>query len=212
MRYMPSPPSVISCERAAVMSTPGAEMSGFMPPEPASGPVLENQARLSCLSVAATVSADAAAPGVEMVSGPALPAAMTNRVPYCAERASTVWDIGSLPSDGTVSPRLMLTTSAPDSAAHCMPAMTQESWPKPSAPPSTFPAIRSAPGATPLKSPPEAAPVPTIVLATWVPCPLTSVIASPGTKLAVPSIWPCRSGWLTSMPVSSTATFTPLPS
>ena len=27
------------------------------------------------------------------------------------------------------------------------------------------------------------------------PCPLTSVMASPGTKLAVPSIWPARSGW-----------------
>ncbi len=105
----------------------------------------------------------------------------------------------------------MLTTSAPDSAAHCMPAMTQESWPEPSAPPRTLPTNRSAPGATPLLSPPEAAPEPTIVPATCVPCPLTSVTASPGTKLAVPSIRPAKSGWLTSMPVSSTATLTPLP-
>ena len=54
--------------------------------------------------------------------------------------------------------------------------------------------------------------MPTIVEATWVPWPLTSVMASPGTKLAVPSIWDSRSGWCRSMPVSSTATFTPLPS
>ena len=44
------------------------------------------------------------------------------------------------------------------------------------------------------------------------PWPLMSVMASPGTKLAVPSIWDSRSGWCRSMPVSSTATFTPLPS
>jgi len=37
------------------------------------------------LSVAATVSAEAAAPGAEMLCGPALPAAMTNSVPYCAD-------------------------------------------------------------------------------------------------------------------------------
>lgn len=82
------------------MSTPGAAMSGFMPPEWASGPVLEKDASRSCLSVAATVSAAAAAPGAEMLSGPALPAAMTNSVPYCAESASTICDIGSLPSVG----------------------------------------------------------------------------------------------------------------
>ena len=80
---------------------------------PVSGPVLEKPARSSCLSTAPTVSADAAAPGVEIVSGPALPAAITKSVPYCSESASTASDIGSLPSDGVESPRLMLTTSAP---------------------------------------------------------------------------------------------------
>ena len=51
-----------------------------------------------CLSTAPTVSAAAAAPGEPMVSGPSLPAAMTNSVPYCADSASTACDIGSLPS------------------------------------------------------------------------------------------------------------------
>jgi homoaconitase/3-isopropylmalate dehydratase large subunit len=48
--YMPSP-LIISCERAAVMSTPGAEMSGLIAPDTASGPVLENHASSSCLSI-----------------------------------------------------------------------------------------------------------------------------------------------------------------
>ena len=127
VRYIPSPPSVMSCERAAVMSTPGATRSGLRAPDTVSGPVLENPASWSCLSTAPTVSADAAAPGDEMLSGPALPAAITKRVPYCSESASTACDIGSLPSDGATSPRLMLTTLAPDDAAHSMPARTQES-------------------------------------------------------------------------------------
>jgi len=104
----------MSCDRAAVMSTPGAEMSGLSAPVFVSGPVLENDAKASCLSTAPTVSAEAAAPGVEIDSGPALPAAITKRVPYSAESASTACDIGSLPSDGATSPRLMLTISAPD--------------------------------------------------------------------------------------------------
>ena len=41
VRYIPVPPSVISCDRAAVMSTPGAVMSGLSAPLPVSGPVLE---------------------------------------------------------------------------------------------------------------------------------------------------------------------------
>ena len=49
-----------------------------------------------------------------------------------------------------------------------MPAMIQESWPKPSLP-RTLPTTRSAPGATPFSVPPEAAPVPAMVEATWVP-------------------------------------------
>ena len=84
-----------------------------------------------------------------MDSAPALPAAMTNRVPYCTVSASTAIDIGSEPSDTVESPRLMLTMSAPDWAAHSMPASTHESAPNPSLP-STLPTMRSAPGATPV--------------------------------------------------------------
>ncbi len=62
--------------------------------------MLEKGASWSCVSVAATVSAEEAAPGAETLSGPAFPAAMTNNVPYCADSASTVCDIGSLPSVG----------------------------------------------------------------------------------------------------------------
>src|SRR6478752_5389703 len=131
VRYIPVSPSVMSCDRAAVMSTPGAEMSGLSAPLFVSGPVLEKEASASCLSTAPTVSADAAAPGAEIDSGPALPEAITKRVPYCSERVSTACDIGSLPSEGATSPRLMLTTRAPDSAAHSIPASTHESCPEP---------------------------------------------------------------------------------
>src|SRR4029079_1116518 len=151
------------------MSTPGATRSGLSAPDLVSGPVAENDARPSSLSTAPTVSAEAAAPGEEMVSGPALPAAITNRGPYWAERASTSWDNGSLPSDGVVSPRLMLTTLAPDWAAHSIPAITQESCPKPSTPPSTLPTMRCAPGATPREKPSPQEPVTTSCRASCAP-------------------------------------------
>ncbi len=54
--------------------------------------------------------------------------------------------------------------------------------------------------------------MPTIVDATWVPCPTMSAMPSLGTKLWVSLIWVERSGWLTSTPVSSSATVTPVPS
>ena len=117
---------------------------------PVTGPVLENHARASCLSTAPTVSAEAAVPGEETVCGPALPAAITKSVPYWSESALTSCAIGSLPSAGAEgSPRLMLTTLAPEVAAHSMPAITHESCPKPVSS-STLPTSRCAPGATPL--------------------------------------------------------------
>ena len=51
-----------------------------------------------------------------------------------------------------------------------------------------------------------------MVDATWVPWPCPSSTVWPGTKLAVVSTRPARSGWPRSTPVSRTATFTPLPS
>ena len=102
VRYRPSPPSVMSCERAAVMSTPGAAMSGFMPPENVSGPVLEKHGELVLLVDRGHGQRRRGRARVTRCSpGPALPAAMTNRVPYCAESASTACDIGSLPSVGS---------------------------------------------------------------------------------------------------------------
>ena len=44
--YMPSP-HAICCDRAAVTSTPGAEMSGLSAWSPERGPMLENHARWS---------------------------------------------------------------------------------------------------------------------------------------------------------------------
>lgn len=101
--------------------------------------------------------------------GPELPAAITKRAPVEADSSSTVSVRGS-EAAYAVSPSDMEMTSAPESAAHSMPAMTQEDCPKPVLS-STLPTIRSAPGATPLYLPPDAAPDPTIVDATCVPWP-----------------------------------------
>ena len=106
---------------------------------------------------------------MEAPSPPMLPAAMTNSESDVADSSSTAVLSGSVPSE-TPPPRLMLTTSAPWSTAHCMPARTIESSPLPVSS-STLPTSRSAPGATPLRRPPEAAPLPAIVAATCVPWP-----------------------------------------
>jgi hypothetical protein len=91
----------------------------------------------------------------------------------------------------------MLMIFAPWVAAHCMPSMIQESLPKPSSL-STLPTISFAPGATPRSEPPDAAPVPAIVEAVWVPCPLPSWVDSPGTKLFESLTCVARSGWFSS--------------
>ena len=93
---------------------------------------------------------------------------MTNRAPVSALSVFTAWLIGSLPSVGPA-PRLMLIDlGVLVPAAHSMPARIQESWPLPSSA-RTLPMCRAAPGATPFSLPPEAAPVPAMVDATWVP-------------------------------------------
>ena len=102
-------------------------------------------------------------------------------------------------------PRLMLTTVAPCSAAHCMPARIHDSAQPNST--HTLPSSSCAPGATPVYRPLEAAPVPAMVEATWVPWPTRSrSSSSPSVKLRRRGTWPARSGWVASMPVSSTAT------
>ncbi len=133
------------------------------------------------------------------------------RAPVSALSRLTAWLSGSVPSLGWLEPRLMLMTVASASwAAHSMPARIQDSCPLPLSL-STLPMASWAPGATPFSRPSEAAPVPATVDATWVPCPARSVISSPGTNTADAPIWPARSGWVGSTPVSRTATRTPAP-
>ncbi len=136
---------------------------------------------------------------------------MTNSGPPSAESSFTACDVGSVPSDPLGVPRLIDTMSAPCALAHSMPAIEYDSSPVPSLP-STLPTRRRAPGAAPFSLAPEAAPVPAMVEAVCVPWPLPSSTLWPGTKLAVASTCPTRSGWSRSAPVSSTATLTPVPS
>ena len=67
-----------------------------------------------------------------------------------------------------------------------------------------------APGAMPLFSPPDAAPVPATIPATWVPWPIVSSLVPPST-LSSDAIWPLKSSWPLSMPLSKTATTSPAP-
>ena len=121
----------VPAARAATMSTPGAVMSGFTARSPTRGPRLENGANASSRSTAPTVSALVALPGEPTVLAPfspELPADTTNSVPVSSVSAFTAWLSGSVPSVGSP-PRLMLTTSAPDRAAHSIPASTHDSMP-----------------------------------------------------------------------------------
>ncbi len=113
------------------MSTPGAAISGLRVWVTATGPRLENSAVVSSRSTAPTVSTPGTQPGEETVwvLGPALPAAMTNSVCVFFESSAVAWAIGSSQSPIVGLPRLMETTSAFWSTAHCMPAMIQESRP-----------------------------------------------------------------------------------
>ena len=195
---------------AATICHPGAVRSGLSAPS-IRGPRLEKDANRSVRSTAPTVSAESALPGDQIDrSTPALPAEITNRVPNWAVRFSTACSTGSNPAVSNP-PRLMLMTSAPCSAAHCMPARIDDSG-QPSRT-HTLPSSSCAPGATPRYWPPEAAPLPAMVDATWVPCPMKSPSCSrPSVKFSDPMIRPDRSGWVASTPVSSTATVIPEPS
>ncbi len=140
-----------------------------------------------------------------------LPAATTNSAPVSRERVLTASAMGSVPSLGSVEPRLMETMSASTSrAAHSIPAMISDSLPKPSSS-RTLPTARVAPGATPFSLPSEAAPLPPTVEVTCVPWPCRSATSWPGMKLLLCAIRPARSGCPASTPLSSTATVTPLP-
>ncbi len=116
---------------------------------------------------------------------PVFPAAMTKRAPVSWDRVFTAWAMGSVPSLGSVEPRLMDTTLACTSrAAHSIPAMIWDSLPDPWSL-STLPTARVASGATPFSCPSDAAPLPPTVEVTWVPWPLRSAVSSPSMKLLV---------------------------
>ena len=166
------------------------------------------------MSTAATVNAASAAPGevTVLAPGPLFPAATTNSAPVAVDRSLTAWLKGSVPSVGASVPRLIETIRArSDVVAHSIPSMIEDSEPEPPSP-RTLPMTRPAPGATPLYFPAAAAPEPAMVEATWVPCPWPSLTVSPATKLLAATTFPVRSAWVSSKPVSRTATFTPLPS
>ena len=91
-----------------------------------------------------------------------------------------------------------------------MPVMMSESWHSVVA--QTLPTSSFAPGATPRYLPPDAAPLPTMVDATWVPWPTASPGSLPPVKSRTSVRCPAKSGWLASIPVSSTPTVTPVPS
>ncbi len=196
---------------AAVTATPGAVRSGLTAPSPIRGPALENSAIRSSSSTAPTVSAASALPGEATVprSGPLLPEATANRTPFSAETLFTCASIGSIPAESAL-PRLMLMTSAPWATAQSTPAMMPESSPTPWSS-STLALISCAPGATPLNRA-SFAPVPAAVEATCVPCPLRSLASGEPLKSRSATTLPARSGWEESIPVSTTAIFTPVPS
>ena len=75
----------------------------------------------------------------------------------------------------------------------------------------TFAEYSLTPGATPLYLPFEAAPLPVMVDATWVPCPTRSMVSVSSVKFCAAITLPARSGWMSSIPVSTTATGTPCP-
>ncbi len=143
--------------------------------------------------------------------GPELPAATTNSAPVSAVSLFTACDMGSVPSLGNGSPRLMLITSAPLFAAHSMPAMIPDSLPPPESS-STLPFSSFASGATPWYFPPDFAPLPVMIDATCVPCPKwSSAPVSLPVKSRAPATASARSGCVASTPVSSTATVAPFP-
>ncbi len=135
-----------------------------------------------------------------------MPAAVTNSEPVSAVSSFALADNGSVPSDGSSLPRLMLTTLALTSrAAHSMPARIALS--RHQVPSQTRPTARFAPFATPEYFTPR----PAIVEATCVPWPMSSWMPA-GVKSFATDTTPASSGWFWSYPVSSTATVTPVPS
>lgn len=169
---------------AATMPVPGAEISGLRAASLRRGPRHEPGFIEPSRCRFPTASASSAAAGEVTLDGELskqLPAATTKSVPVSRLIRLTACDRSSVPSVGSRLPRLMLITEAPCAAAHSIPAMMPEKEPLPESS-STLPFSRVASGATPLYLPPEAAPVPAVMLATWVPCPTWSTTSSASVK------------------------------
>ena len=92
---------------------------------------------------------------------------------------------------------------------HSIPRTTEDSRPPPMLS-STRTSTMSACGATPTNSPADAAPLPAIVPAMWVPCPPGSAVTLLSAKLTDAITRSPRSGFAAT-PESSTATATPRP-
>ena len=115
-----------------VMSTPGADTSGFIPSEIGVGPLLEKEAIASCFVTAAAVIAFAALPGEETLPRPksskSLPAAITGTTPASAAALIAVVTrsrAGSI----SASPSERLITSMPSLTAASTPAAISGAFP-----------------------------------------------------------------------------------
>ena len=201
---------LVPVARAATIPLPGATTSGLTRPS-AVGPRLLNEAIWSLSVLAPTVITFSAAAGLPTVllPGPSLPAATTTVLPMSTTALQIVLR-ASVPSLLPLDPRDRLMTSAPFCAAHSTPAITLLMRPLPLSA-STLATMIDAPGATPTYLPLLAAPEPAAIEATWVPWPLPSSTDPLPEKSEVKPIRPSKSGWLESIPVSTTQIVTPSP-
>ena len=171
-------------------------------------------ATTSSVSVAPTERANRSLPGEPPVPSPSLPMAATTGTPRRKQSTIARVYVPGVSGPITRAPRDMLMTSTLRSRAQSIPASTWASLP-PTAPSSTNATARRASGATPIHLP--LALPPAMVPHTCVPWRSLSWGVEPVTRLPAASnsaqftTLPLRSGCSASTPVSSTATFTPLP-
>src|SRR5262245_9707144 len=190
---VPSPWAYWLPGKVETMLKPGAARSSQSPKELKS-------TSLPASSVAPTANTSGKAAGYWGTSLPVLPAAATTTT----LRAVAYWTAACSSGLNPAPPRDRLITRAPWSTASTMPVATSES--KARSPANTLTGMTRPFQVTP------ATPMPLFALAaitpaTNVPCPGSSVIGEAGATTLNPGARrPTRSGWVTSTPVSTTAT------